>query len=416
MRISPLKSQPPTGLFFTKTRSILIPARLQKSMPMFRTITLTFLVCLLPYSSGAQNREGFLAELDSTFSRLIQDPNGYARLVAGELGDLPESDLKPHTWIAMAWCHQIFENPQRSPEKMPLVERALDLAIAACVRRVQSEEALLSRLDGSRKSQLAMALSAYRLAGGNRSDLVALEKQLLRSMAELVAGRQGAPITSNSEKTWILDTTVAIFALNLHDRVQGGNASRPLMDAHCKWLLEKGLDPENGLPASALGKDGQLSPARGGDLSWLIGLWRELDPALSRQWYQAYLTAYWKKVKVAQGFREWSGDDSPQPLDLRAGPILAGIGGTGTVMGLCCSQANKDQTTAGLIIKQGNNLANSRNSRNLISMAISKTMDAAISKCGITPTKGYITGFLYGDALSFYSASWSDYPDHALAR
>jgi hypothetical protein len=404
------------GLSFAKSRSIMLFQRAQTLMPFFRVITLTFSVWLLPLIAGAQDRTVFLAELDATFSRLLQDPESYTALVAGEVGDLPESDLRPHTCVAMAWCHQIFENPQCFPEKMPLVETSLDQAIVACIRRVQSEEALLTHLDGSRKSQLAMALATYRLAGGARSDLVAFEKRLLRSLADLVAARQGAPIASNSQKTWVIDTSIAIFALNLHDRVQSSKAAQPMLEAHRKWLLEKGLDPQNGLPASALGVDGQLSPARGGDLSWLIGLWREMDPALSKQWYEAYRTAYWKKTKVAQGFREWSGDDEPQPQDLRAGPILAGIGGTGTAMGLCCSQANDDQTTTGLIIKQGNNLANSRHSRNLISLTIAKTMDVAISRCGITPTKGYVTGFLYGDALTFYAASWSDYPDRALAK
>jgi hypothetical protein len=116
-----------------------------------------------------------------------------------------------------------------------------------------------------------------------------------------------------------------------------------------------------------------------------------------------------KKATVAQGFREWISDEKKTP-DFESGPILARIGGTATVLGLCVCQAHRDRSATDQIVKQARTLAKARKSRDIVSRVLIKGMDGAIRDMGIPTEQRYITGFLYGEAMAFYALSWHSYP------
>lgn len=379
------------------------------SMRFFRA-TFTF-VLLLSLPVCAQEQRSLIAELDGTFTTALANPAAYEARVKQECGAYPEGDLLPFTFIASAWCHLIFQNPANSTAKLPLIESALDLALK--IEGLKTPDATSKY--GGHLARLGMALATYRLAGGNRSDLVAVEEKIIGVLTEQVTAKNGLPINSYPNEIRPLDTSIAVFAIDLHHRVLGSDQAAPLINAHRNWLLEDGIDSQTGLPGSELPGEGQVGPARGSDLSWRLALWSELDKTLSQKWYQIYRTNYWKKATVAQGFREWGSGDLKR-IDYRSGPILADIGGNATVIGLCACLSHNDKTASDQIFSQADKLAKSRRSRDFISRILAKTMDSALRKSGIEPVPGFISGFLYGDAMAFYAVTWSDYPDRPVGQ
>jgi hypothetical protein len=228
-------------------------------------------------------------------------------------------------------------------------------------------------------------------------------------LAKLLADKRGHPITSSPGVIWPIDTAIALFAITMHDRSEGTSRSVHLVEQHKRWLTTQGIDRRVSLPASQVLEDGTLGPARGSDLSWRLSLWGEFDAPQSRQWYQIYRANYWKKASVAQGFREWISDEKKTP-DFESGPILARIGGTATVLGLCACQAHRDQLATEQIVKQARALSRARKSRDMVSRVMIKGMDGAIKQMGIPTEQRYVTGFLYGEAMAFYALSWHSYP------
>lgn len=364
--------------------------------------------------SVAEDRAILVAELDQYFSQSLATPSAFDARVRVECQPYPEGDLTPFTFVATAWCHLIYQNPGTYGSKMPLIENALDLAVQATAKRVGASGGDLRNLEstnqhGGHLARLAMALTAWRLAGGNRAGLVLVEEHLIKLLSIDVGARSG-PITSHPGEIFPLDTTIALFAIDLHDRIESTDKASELISSHKKWIIEKGTDASTKLPDFK----GGSNQARGSDLSLRLALWSELDREQGQKWYQIYRSKFWAKATVAQGFREWSNGD--KTTDFRSGPILAGIGGSSTVLGLPASLSYHDSAASDLIFGQAGKLSKSRKSKDFISRILAKTIDKALVRSGIEPAPGFITGFLYGDAMAFYAASWHDYPDKVVGQ
>ncbi len=369
-------------------------------------------------SAEVRDRGVVLEELHRRFARDLEEPAKYRGKVLAECVDFPEGGLVPYTFPALGWTHMVFADPASLPERLPRIEGALRLAMDSAARQVESPGGDLRNLfslqaQGAYLSQLGMALSAYRLAGGKDPRIVETETRIVSILEAALHERKGHPIPSYPDRICSIDTSIALMALHLHDRVEGSRRSEPLVARHLDWIEEYGTDRGTNLPSSRISTEGRLAPARGCDVSWRIALWQEMAPHQGREWYQTYRAQFWKKSTAASGFREW-GTDQIQVRDRQSGPVIAGIGGNATLLGIAACRAVGDQPTSNLLMAQALRLHTARQSRDLMSRIMIRSMDGATRQSGISTSAGYLTGYLYGDATLFYSASWHPYPEKPI--
>ncbi len=364
--------------------------------------------------SSAQDREPLLGKFDAAFTQYLTDPAAYSKKVESECGIFPEGLLFPYNLVALAWCHQIYRTPSTAPARLPKIETLLRKALASSTRTVKAPQGDFTQLSrvgdhGTFISQLAMALSAYRLAGGRAPDLLKVENHLHKLLVAELTKNGGSPIFSDPGVIWPLDTTTALFAIMLHDRAAGTSTVDPLLQQHHNWILTKGIDSTTGLPASQVLKNGRLAVARGCDLSWRLSMWKELDPQQSQKWYKSYHSQFWKSSAISKGFREWSGDHI-KTADLDSGPIMSGVGITATALGVGAAESHSDSSSLAILLAQTKMLAEARTKTDFISKIKISTVDKAWNEIGVSTSRKYLTGFLFGDACAFYGLSWHAYP------
>lgn len=374
---------------------------------------------LVVSNTSAQHAGELLKDLELAFNRHLANPAQYSQRVKAECSIFPEGALFPYSLVALSWCHKIYRSPGSASTELPKIEKLLEMALGSSARVVRPPAGRFSELttvgeQGVYVSQLAMALAAYRLAGGKRPDLIETENRLNAILVKALVSRGGKPIISNpGGEIWPFDTGIALFAVELHDRVAGSRNLPPLLQQHQSWILRHGTDSSTGLPASEVLGNGQLVPSRGCDLAWRLALWSQMDPSQSSKWYRNFRARYWKSSRLAKGFREWS-HDKIKVVDLDSGPVLFGVGGTATVLGVCTAVAHSDRETVAVLCQQANVLNAARTRKDIISNAKIKTIYGGLHKIGIKTSRQYITGFLYGDVTTFYAMSWRPYPSKPI--
>ena len=374
----------------------------------FKSILTTGLALLLLLSVAVcygQDRDKMVKTFEGYFQKELKSPAEYREKVNVVSKVFPDGNVLPYSLLAVGLCQRIYEKPgPLTKPRLPAVESAIELLLAA------NPEKDLTKKHGMVYSHQAMALAAYRLAGGKRKDWEDYEAKLYPLLVELLEAKKGLPIDSFPDRVRPLDTTVALFALTLRDRVAGTQVAPPLVKAHLEWLNGDGADFETGLPCSEFFPDKKRATgARGCDLSWRLALWTEIDKKMADQWYRMYRIAFWHDDKFLKGFCEWGGDREVKS-DVESGPIINGVGCTATVLGPCVTRAFKDDQYDKIIIEQAAKLAKARKSRNPVSKVLTATVDKRLNEVGI-PTDGqYITGSLYGDVMAFHALSWHPFP------
>ena len=98
---------------------------------------------------------------------------------------------------------------------------------------------------------------------------------------------------------------------------------------------------EEGLPGFAVNPNsGQVEQnARGCGNSGILTMAPELDPAMARQWYEAYTRLFWVQNYWIAGFREVSIKDPNPIMDVDSGPVLFGVGFVASAFGIGASRA-----------------------------------------------------------------------------
>ena len=110
------------------------------------------------------------------------------------------------------------------------------------------------------------------------------------------------------------------------------------------------------------------------------------------------------RAQIGKGLAEWP-DGKTRFEDMDSGPILLGVGLAASSLGLGAAIVAGDMprlaTLLGYMKRIGELLAGA---------APQGSDDATVWIGGMIPTqKGYVTGFLYGDAALFLSLSWTDW-------
>jgi hypothetical protein len=350
-------------------------------------------------------RERLIAEFDT----LLEDPARYERLVAGECRMFPLGQLFPFLYPAMGYVNVALREPERKEHCIEQARKLLDVAIEKAAASVRAPNGRLDELESYRGhavmlGQLNLALGAYYLiADDNHYD--AIHARLSDVLHEALVEANGAPIKSFPYNSWPFDTIPVLLSLKLYDLKTWQDRSGGVINRHLAWVREHATDPALGLPYSRINENtgAGLEAPRGCDLSFRVCLLQELDPVYAKELYTRYVESYWLERGVFAGFAEWP-KGSVKFMDMDSGPIIMGIGLGATGLGLGTVIAMDDQARLNRLCIQ---LSGVEALRSLL-IAVENRMPPAARRgtWRIPLDERHVTGFLFGDAMLFYCATW----------
>jgi hypothetical protein len=368
------------------------------------------LVLVLLSALAAAEPPSPVTVLEARFAGHAAAPGTYDTSVKEECRRFPEGDLFPFTFPAMAFGQLALVRSDGRGELLAAMAAMVDLAIPHVARRVGAPGGRLERLPRFNRHatylcQLDLALGLYRRAGGDdRYD--ALRIHLSDLVHDALVKRKGKPLDSFPEYSWPFDTVPCLVALRLDDRIRGSDRSDGAIEEHLAWIRDHGTDPDTGLPWSRV--DGQATKGtelpRGCDLSLRLSLLAQVDPAGARTQYEAYRKRFWLERFLLAGFAEWP-DGRERFADIDSGPILWGIGLAASGLGLATTKAFGDTLRHTRLTLQLEQV------RAWIAGLKELPEGAATPTLGdmIPVSPGYLTGFLYGDAVLFWALTWTDW-------
>lgn len=143
-------------------------------------------------------------------------------------------------------------------------------------------------------------------------------------------------------QAWPVDSTVAIAALRLHDRLLGPRY-RPVIDA---WMTQAAgrLDPDTGLlpHRSAPHREG----SRGSSQAVIQRFLPEIDPDWAQAQYRRFRSLFVVTRLGQPGVREYPPGRSGAG-DVDSGPLILGISASASVVTLGAARMHGDQALAG---------------------------------------------------------------------
>lgn len=340
------------------------------------------------------------------FDRWLKDPAKYRRMATKECAVFPEGKIYPFALPAIAYANMAVRSDIKKEHAVRQMRKLLDTAIpnAGLAANAPRRDVRLLRSyqrQGTILGTLNYALGAYRLVSDDgRYD--SLHHHLSTLLRRALEARKGAPIDSYPAYTWYFDTIMALASLDLYDRANQTSWTTPLLDAHLQWREEFALAPESGLPRAFPG-----DPSRGCDLSFQICLLGNLKPSAAQEVYQGYVEHHWIDHGFVAGFSEWpKGYKNPAVQDIDSGPVLFGIGGTATGMGIGAAKAVGDEKRHQRLTREIATVTQMLRS----GMASGKQnpLQEWFGEDIVMDDKHY-TGFLYGDIALFYATTWTKY-------
>jgi hypothetical protein len=364
----------------------------------------TVLMVLLSLLSSAPPdpeamRKELVAELAASFAARLDDSETYARTVARECRGFPEGDLFPHLFPLHAFAGMAHEGLMEMERARELSSALLALAIPVVAGRVNAPNGDLSKLKSYRKQatyicQLNVALGRYRLLGGHDHD--AVHDHLTLLIRNALAHAQGKPLRSFPSYSWPFDTVPCLASVALHDRVTGEHNASELSNSFFAWEAKSGTDEVTGLPLSRVEDgtgSGDVAP-RGCDLSLRIVFISWFAPERAKELYTNYANSMWRERFIMAGFAEWP-DERGHGSDIDSGPILLGIGGAASALGIGAVRVGGDLRRLLRLLAQ---VASAR-------VAIAEqTCDGPTTLYRMLPIRaGYVTGILFGDAVLFFA-------------
>lgn len=350
----------------------------------------------------ASSVEGrLLADLD----RRLADPADYRRLVGGETGSFYEGGLFPYVLPTLAMA-SLSRRPGADAEALRArMAKLIDLLIPEVVRALNvSSAAGIPGVQGMAtwQGQLALALGAWKLAGGD-DRYEALQAPLDAALLAAVQARGGAPIDAYPGMRWGFDTVPVLLALRLRDREVGLPGAEQAIQAHLRWM-DTHVDSITGLPPAQLDFDSgaMVEGPRGCDLSLRVALLAQRDRARGEKMYKAYTQHFSVSSLGISGFGEWP-DGKSGTADPDSGPVLMGLGMAATGLGLGAVRAARDSERFARLDAE---LATfPQLARPLQPMVAPEARRLGI----VFDLDQFVTGFLFGDAALLWSVTWEDW-------
>jgi len=348
--------------------------------------------------------------LVTRFDGLLEDPEAYARLVADRCRRFPEGDLFPFTFPALAYGQLALRDPGYREHALRQMALLIDRAIPRVVDRVGARKGRIRSMatyggHAVYLCQLGLALGMWRRVGGD-DRYEADHRALTDLVREALIDRRGHPLDSFPGVVYPFDTQPCLVTLALRDLQDSAEAGREPVERHLIWVRDLGTDPDTGLPVSRVDAKtfAAVEVPRGCDLSLRIPLLAQLDPAAAKETWRRYTASFWLERWLVQGLAEWPRGET-RFEDMDSGPILLGVGLAASSLGTGAAIMARDPARLATLLGY---MARIRDL--LADAAPAGSGERTVWVGGLIPTeKGWITGFLYGDAALFLSLTWTDW-------
>lgn len=361
---------------------------------------------------GQAQRQRAAQHMRANFERWLQTPDAYRQLVERECGYFPEGHLYPYFLTSMAFSHLAIQEPQNAKAHLTRANQLIRLGLPSAGRIVNPNGGdLLSLKDYDQQattlSTVSLALGLYRRAGGQDAALDKYHRHINQLLADALTRSNGGLITSYPDYSWTYDTHASLLALRLAPEMTPNISVKALWTKHQLWIQRYAIDHKTHLPNSMLAQSqGPAAPPRGCDLMMRVMVLAYVDPAAAQQLFNQIRPVLEREVGQFYGFSEYPAGIQPIE-DNDSGPIVMGMGMTATGLAIGSAQAADQPAVA-------NRLSQQFVLREPL-LAMSQTMSPKAlpgqwfwGAVKINPQ--YFTGFLFGDAVLFYTLTWAPLP------
>ncbi len=166
-----------------------------------------------------------------------------------------------------------------------------------------------------------------------------------RQIATFIRKNETPFAESYSNMAWSADMTVCVASLSFHDRILKTAYKKDIQ----KWLtaVKKRLDTQTGLiPHKSDAESGMPETgARGSSMSLMLAFFPEIDSVFARQQFKIYEKLFLDTRLGLPGIREYPKGTAGWG-DVDSGPVLWGIGGSASIVGLKVLYQQKKLKTA----------------------------------------------------------------------
>jgi len=187
---------------------------------------------------------------------------------------------------------------------------------------------------------LISAMTSYhKLLGGDKY-MAELRDQVESLSRQLDESRHGL-LDDYPGQCYPTDVVAAIAAISHADAVLGTDHS-DFVKSSVRGFQGELVDSTGLPPYAADSVAGTIGIARGCSSQWAV-LWApQLWPETARQWYRRFEQHFWQKRYQAVGFREFprAMAELDWHMDVDAGPVIAGFGGSASAFGLGAARTN----------------------------------------------------------------------------
>ena len=170
--------------------------------------------------------------------------------------------------------------------------------------------------------------------------LTALFKENCEAISRAIQQTDKAFLESYAGAAWPADNVVCVAALALHDRLFEPKYTAVIAN----WMgrIKGVLDKETGLiPHSFSLFDNKGLEVRGSSLSLMLSFLSEIDPVFAKNQYKIYKNLFVETKLGLPAVREYPiGTDGDGDVD--SGPIIWGVGGSASIVGIRAAMKNQD--------------------------------------------------------------------------
>lgn len=351
--------------------------------------------------------------MQANYESWLADPSIYKRKVEAECGLFPEGHLYPYFLPAMAFAHLASQQPEHAAAYLAKAEQLIKMGLPEAGRIVNDTNGDLLNLQHYDKqattlSTVSLALGLYQRAGGQNAEFTRYHRHVNQLLADALIRADGAPIASYPNYSWNYDTVASLLALRMAPEMTPGISVDALWKKHENWVQRYAFDHANKLPYSIAGfgyPEGPQAP-RGCDVLMRVMVLAYVDPGASQDLFARTRQSLERQVGQFYGFAEFP-KGAPQFEDNDSGPIIMDMGLTATGLAIGAALAANQPEIA-------NRLSSQFVFREPL-MLMTANMDMRQLPGdwfwhSVRIKAEYFTGFLFGDAVLFYTLTWSPTP------
>ncbi|MCB0654090.1 MAG: hypothetical protein KDC85_22615 [Saprospiraceae bacterium] len=260
----------------------------------------------------------------------------------------PEGFVFLNALYALGWCDEISTQTSDGSiylEGLKEINWSLNELESAEGRKVFPKELPLSYgvfYQGWRTYSLAKKLE-IEIRNGFVDTLEVLRFQhLCKTIHAAYENSNSIYLESYYGQSWPADNTIALACLALHDKLFEPQYHAFISD----WLkkVKLHLDPKTGLIPHAVNSrtNTVLTGARGSSQSLMNVFLPEIDTAFAKQQFEIYRSVFLDFRLGLPGIREYPPGQVSGMGDIDSGPVIWGIGGSASIVGIRTMAVHKD--------------------------------------------------------------------------